>query len=63
MSPLAIALVAFGIIFGAGAIAALLPGHRLPEGTKDVVRMGTGLIATIAGLVTVHHQFRLRSSA
>jgi len=28
-----------------------LPGHHLSGDTKDVVRLGTGLIATIAGLV------------
>jgi hypothetical protein len=51
MSPLVISLIALSVIFGAGAIAALLPGHRLPESTRDVVRLGTGLIATISGLV------------
>lgn len=51
MSALAISLIAFLVTFGTGVIAAFLPGHRLHSGTKDVVRLGAGLISTIAGLV------------
>ena len=51
MSPLAISLIAFCIIFGGALVGSLLPGYRLPEGTKDVVRLGAGLMGTIAGLV------------
>jgi len=63
VSPFVIAAIAFCIISGAGVAGALLPGHRLPEGTKDVVRLGAGLIATISGLVlgllisTAHSSF------
>jgi hypothetical protein len=51
LSPLAVSSIAFGIVFGAGLVGSILPGHRLPEGTKDVVRLGAGLVGTIAGLV------------
>ena len=51
MSPLAISMIAFGIVFAAGLAGTILPGHRFPEGTKDVVRLGAGLVGTIAGLV------------
>jgi len=51
VSPLAISLIALCVIFGGGLIGVFLPGHRLPEETKDVVRLGAGLIGTIAGLV------------
>jgi hypothetical protein len=51
MSPLGISLIAFGVVFGGGLIGTILPGHRFPEGTKDVVRLGAGLVGTIAGLV------------
>lgn len=51
MSPSMTAVIAFAIIFGAGVVGSLLPGHRLPEATKDVVRLGAGLLATVVGLV------------
>jgi len=51
MSPIALSCVAFVSISG-GALAALfLPGHRLSADAKDVVKLGTGLIGTIAALV------------
>lgn len=55
MSPLLTSLIAFAIIF-AGAFLGMfmrkrLPGHHLSGDTKDVVRLGTGLIGTIAALV------------
>jgi ABC-type transporter Mla maintaining outer membrane lipid asymmetry permease subunit MlaE len=55
MSPLVTSLVAFAIIF-AGAFLGMfirnkLPGHHLSGDTKDFVRLGTGLIGTIAALV------------
>jgi hypothetical protein len=55
MSPLVTSLIAFAIIF-AGAFIGMfmrqrLPGHHLSGDTKDVVRLGTGLIGTIAALV------------
>ena len=48
-------MIAFAIIF-AGAFLGMfmrkkLPGHHLSGDTKDVVRLGTGLIGTIAALV------------
>ena len=55
MRGLTIFLIAFACIFGGTFlgmfIRSRLPQHRLSGDTKDVVRMGTGLIATIAGLV------------
>ena len=55
MGPLAISLIAFAVIF-TGAFAGLflrnsLPQRHLTEDAKDVVRLGTGLIGTIAALV------------
>jgi len=55
VGPLAISLIAFAVIF-TGAFAGLflrnsLPQRHLTEDAKDVVRLGTGLIGTIAALV------------
>jgi hypothetical protein len=55
MGPLIVSLIAFAFVFG-GALLGMfvrkrLPGHHLSGDTKDVVRLGTGLIATIAALV------------
>jgi hypothetical protein len=55
VSPLLMSVIAFGCVLG-GTIFGIFLRHRLPEhhlsaATKDVVRLGTGLIGTIAGLV------------
>jgi Protein of unknown function (DUF4239) len=55
VSPLSISIIAFVCILG-GTIFGIFLRHSLPEShlsgiTKDVVRLGTGLIATIAALV------------
>lgn len=55
MSPLAIAAIVFACVFGA-ALLGLLLGHVLPENhlsqeSKDVVKLGTALIATMSALV------------
>src|SRR5512136_121976 len=55
MSPLALSCVIFflvlgGIFFGA-IFRRVLPGHHLSKESQDVVRLGAGLIATIAALV------------
>jgi hypothetical protein len=55
MSPLALSCVIFllvlgGIFFGA-VFRRVLPGHHLSKESQDVVRLGAGLIATIAALV------------
>jgi hypothetical protein len=50
-----VSLIAFAVIFGGVFVGALLrntlPGHHLADDAKDVVRLGTGLIGTIAALV------------
>jgi len=55
MSPLLTSLMAFAIIFAGCFIGVFIrnavPEHHLSADTKDVVRLGTGLIGTIAGLV------------
>ncbi|SPE26227.1 conserved membrane hypothetical protein [Burkholderiales bacterium] len=55
MRPLLVASLAFALIFGGALLGtflhARLPGHHLGSDTKDVVRLGAGLIATIAALV------------
>jgi hypothetical protein len=54
-SPLTISLAAFMVIMAGVGVGALLrralPGHHLSDGAKDVVRLGTGLLGTIAALV------------
>jgi hypothetical protein len=55
MSALAIGLIIWALLVG-GALTGvllrrLLPEHHLDTHTKDVVRLGCALIATIAGLV------------
>ena len=55
MSPIFISLGAFGCIFG-GALVGLmiqrmLPDHHLKPESKDAVKLGAGLIATMAALV------------
>ena len=55
MSALAISLVAFACIFGGALlgmfIRTFLPGHHVSDESKDVVKLGTGMIATMAALV------------
>jgi hypothetical protein len=55
MSPLLTSLIVFACIF-VGAFLGLLIRYGLPDrhlsgDTKDIVRQGTGLIATLASLV------------
>jgi hypothetical protein len=55
MNAIAVALIAFVCIFG-GALLGLfirtrLPDHHLSDATREVVKLGTGLIATLAALV------------
>ena len=49
------ALIAFTCIFGGALlgilIRSILPNHHLNEATRDVVKLGAGLIATLAALV------------
>jgi hypothetical protein len=55
ISPLSMALIAFACIFGGTFLGMILrrrlPGHHLSGDTKDIVRLGAGLIGTIAALV------------
>jgi len=55
MSPLTKSCIIFGVVF-AGALLGLvlrrtLPEHHVGEGSKDIVRLVMGLIATMAALV------------
>jgi len=55
MSSLNISLVAFAFIFG-GALAGMilhtsLPDHHLSAESKDVVKLGMGLVGTMAALI------------
>jgi len=55
LRPIAISLIAFAVILG-GAVAGtllrkMLPGRHLADDAKDFVRLGAGLIGTIAALV------------
>src|SRR5262245_39550875 len=55
MSSLAISVVVFACVFGSALLGmllrALLPPHHLSSESKDVVKLGVGLVATLAALV------------
>lgn len=55
MSPIAVSLIALAVILVGALFGALLrrtlPKHHLADDTRDYVRLGTGLITTIAALV------------
>ena len=55
MTPLLMSLAAFACIFGGTFLGIFvrrkLPDQHLTGDTKDIVRQGTGLIATLASLV------------
>ena len=55
MSPLAVAAIVFGCVFG-GALVGMVLRDRLPKDhlgpeTKDLVKLGVGLIGTMSALV------------
>ncbi len=55
MNSLTLSLLAFAFIFGGTLLGmvlrALLPEHHLSDESKDTVKLGTGMIATLAALV------------
>ncbi|MFZ0050683.1 MAG: hypothetical protein WAK96_02820 [Desulfobaccales bacterium] len=55
MSALIISLIAFACIFGGTLLGmflrTILPGHHVGDDSKDAVKLGTGMIATMAALV------------
>jgi hypothetical protein len=55
MQHLSVALIAFACVFGSALLGlyvrTLLPGNHLADNSIDVVKLATGLIATIAALV------------
>jgi len=55
LSPIAVSLLAFPVILGRAFAGTLLrkalPDRHLAEDAKDIIRLGTGLIGTIAALV------------
>lgn len=55
MNPIAISLVAFACIFGGTLFGMflrnILPEHHLSDESKDAVKLGIGMIATMAALV------------
>lgn len=55
MNPLAISLIAFGCILAGMLIGMVirlvLPEHHLSDESKDAVKLGIGMIATLAALV------------
>ena len=55
MSALAVAFITFACVFGSALAAmelrSLLPEHHLREDSKDMIRLVTGLMATLSALV------------
>jgi hypothetical protein len=55
MSSIAISSITFGFVLGGvllgGALRAALPEHHLDSDSKDTVKVGMGLVATMAALV------------
>jgi hypothetical protein len=51
MSAIALSCITFACISVGALLGMFLPGHHLSTDDKDVVRLGTGLIGTIAALV------------
>lgn len=55
MNPVAISSIVFAIVFGGAMVGmflrAVLPQNNLSDASKDVVKMGMGLVATMAALV------------
>ena len=55
MSAMAISWIVFACVFGGALLGmllrAVLPEHHLSTESKDIVRLGMGLIATMAALV------------
>src|ERR1700732_2592440 len=51
MNAIALSCITFACISIGALLALFLPGHQLSTDAKDVVRLGTGLIGTIAALV------------
>ena len=55
MNSLAVSFIVFTIIFGAAVVGMLLrrvlPEHHLSADSKEVIKLGTGLVATMAALV------------
>jgi hypothetical protein len=55
MNSAAVSMIAFGCVFGGASCGILLsralPRHHLSPDSKDTVRMGMGLVATMAALV------------
>ena len=51
MNAIVLSCITFVCIAGGALLAMVLPGHQLSAEEKDVVRLGTGLIGTIAALV------------
>ncbi len=55
MSPMAIGWIVFACVFGGVLLGmllrAVLPEYHLSAESKDVVKLGMGLVATMAALV------------
>lgn len=55
MNPATIASIVFVCVFGGAVVGmllrAIMPEHHLSEESRDVIKLGMGLIATIAALV------------
>jgi hypothetical protein len=63
MSSLGIATITFACIFGGALLGmffrSVVPEHHLSPESKDVVKVGMGLIATMAALVLAPLRYAL----
>lgn len=51
MNAITLSCITFVCVAGGALLGMFLPGHHLSTDDKDVIRLGTGLIGTIAALV------------
>src|SRR6266542_3036561 len=55
MSPITVSLIVFACVFGGALLGiflhAVLPQHHLAADSKDIVKLGMGLVGTMAALV------------
>jgi ABC-type transporter Mla maintaining outer membrane lipid asymmetry permease subunit MlaE len=55
MNPIATSVIVFACIFGGAVLGmflrGVLPAHHFDDDTKDIIKLGMGLIATMTALI------------